>query len=712
MFGFNGKEFRATITSKNVSLNHEGIDAVVLKGSIENITECAGLLRDFMASNYKIEVEFEAGDSNLLSRKDSVLSAVQNEGEVKTYVVRSRNVVEIRGKEDKVKAAAAEIRKFLYGSNDITVLKVPVPDAIIGAIIGKGGSNISKLEKENEGVTVDVNSITNAMTIRGEESAVYLCRGAVLKEMVNVNANDSIKVDLDVLEQLSDNRCIRKITDGLPVNVTVTASQVKLRGNYIDVANVKAAVEELANGSYQGQVTLSSSLLRALLSNDGSKPLFEIIQNESGANVELHEESSSIKITGKKSFVKRAKFSIFDHLESNYNYCFSKLVVPKHIAKVAYDTKEITNMAADTGCDIVFDSDVHALLIQSASSERLATGFEGAQEYVKKCGSLVFTVVVKPDESWLLLSLLTQYRNSLKELEESCNCKLDVFKEESVVSVSVKGDQDIQDGQEALLGLIEKIKCENAFVCIPESSMPQFIGQSSKHINSFAATHSVQIERVKKSPTLIRIHGQEKEVKHAATAVKDWAEGWESKHPGTNVNVDITTLEILDSASSDEKTNICRDCGVKMDVNMATFTVVIRGGKGTAHKRAVDAIEALARSNDEECRRNEPPKKSMVPLVKSQPQPIPEVTPMKFTPPMPPKVTSIPADVVVEKKRKNEAAKKKVSKLQTASNLFNFLISEDPVPTKSSDDASTVSSGLENTDDGYFRSTSGFTIRL
>ena len=667
-----------------------------MRGSVEKITECAGLLQDFISSNYTVEVKFEQGDGTLLSRKDSILSSLNKEGNVNTHIVRSRNVIEIRGKQDKVKAAAEKVMRFLYGGDGIIILRIPMPQSIIGALIGKGGSNISKLEKEHEGVKIDVNNTTNMLSIRGEDNAAYLCRGTVLKEMVNVNANDSIKVNLDVLEQLADKRYIRKITGDLPVNITLTASQVKLRGNCVDVATVKAAIEELSNGSLQSQVALSWPLFDTLRSNVGTTPLFDTIQSETTTSIEMDEESSSIRIIGKRSFVKRAKFFIFDHLLDNHSHCFSKLAVPKHLAKVASDTKAVTAIAAETGCDIVFDADVHTLLLQSVSSERLAKGLKGGKEYVKKCESLVFVVKIDPADSWLLASFLTLYRNSLRDIEESCNCKIEVFKEESVISMAVKEFQYFQDGKKALLTLVETVKAENQFVDIPESSMPQFIGQSAKHINTFAAMHSIQIERVKKSPTRLRIHGQPAAVKNAAIAIEEWMDGWEDRNPGTSVKLDKGTLGLLnDNVPSSEKRKICRDCGVKLDVSTAKSIVIIRGGKGNSHDKAVEAIQAIARIHREEVGTAEPSRTPIIPRAKTPPRVLLERKPVK---------TAVP--IVVEKKIRKEAANKKESKLQTVSNtLFDFLVSD-------SADCSTVSSSLENSEDGYFRSSSGFNVRL
>ena len=69
-------------------------------------------------------------------------------------------MVVITGKEKDIKLAGEELKSYLYGGNGIKVTKVFIPSEILGALIGKGGGNLKKLEKDYHPVKVNVMRIT------------------------------------------------------------------------------------------------------------------------------------------------------------------------------------------------------------------------------------------------------------------------------------------------------------------------------------------------------------------------------------------------------------------------------------------------------------------------------------------------------------------------------------------------------------------------
>lgn len=708
------------MSQKGVHLQQVGIDAVALKGSVENITEAAAMLRDFIASNYTVEIKFESGDANQLQRKGSILSVLEKEEGVKTYLARSRGVIEIRGLRKNVDVAVLKVKRFLFGGDHFLVLKISVPDNVIGAMIGKGGKNISKFEKDYEGAKVGMNNVVNVMTIRGEDKVAYACRGAVMKEMAKFSVIESIGINSEVHEFLSKTSNLRQITNGLPVTVTLTNSHAKLRGNYLDVPIVKAAMDELESGSYEGVVPLAPILFEKVTSEAETTTFLKNVENETKSTTQIDEKNLCLKVSAKRTDVRRAKLLFLNHVERLFpRYC-SKVKVARFYAKVARDSKILIHMSAESGCDITFDHDLQMFIVQAASPEQLTKGLESVEERLNQCKELIFVINIGSSDSWLFSLLLTTYRNEIATIETSCKCKIDIFKIDSVISIVGKHDA----GKNALVALIDRVKKESIFMDLPESSMPHFVGQSLKHMNNFAATHHVQIDRVKKFLSRIRIHGEESAVSNAASAVNEWIIHWEGGNPGTNVYVDNNSLAIfLDTKPTSEKNRIARDCGVKLDVYCLTSSVIIRGGKGDSHKKAMEEIKALCESNlSNETKEGNgeirgPEQDILEPIIET-----PQATRTVHTvlSEIPVKVTTsieenaVPV-VVVEKKSLEDPRTK--NNLQTVSKMFNFLVS-DASPSLSNDapqdpwDASTISGSVENVEEGYFRSTSGFTIRL
>lgn len=682
----------------------------ILKGKLEDITAGARLLRDFMALNHTVEIKFDVDDTKILMRKDSIIATLEKESNVKIRILRSSRILEIRGTEEKAKFAAAEIQNFLRGGNGCVVLKIAVLPTIIGAVIGKNGSNISKYENEHPGVKIDVSSINHVMTFRGDENIAYQARQTVLTEMLKIYANDSVDLPADLPKDLSDKDNLRKITNDRPVTISFRGSQAKLRGNYMDVFAVKATILSLISESHESRLALSPKVFDLLCNAD--EQLLENLKNTKSVAVSLDRDYHSVVISGKKSNVKRAKKELMEIIESSCPNLTSIVSAPKYIAH-AMSTLVVTDIMAQSGCDLVFDSELGVCLLHATtSSERLANGVRMIEDIVKSCEKKIHVVHFDATESWIANSLLTTYSGLLNDIEKKHGCKIDVLKDEILVTVTKK-DLAVPDGAKAALAdLLGTAKSQNVFIEIPESSMTQFIGQSSKHIKNFAKTYNVQIERIKKSSCCLHIYGSKVAVSSAAGAVKEWVSEWESKNPGILIKVEPPITDLLVKS---EKAKISREFGVKIDVNTEDSTVVVRGGKGHSHDKAVLAIKNLSgiaishnHSSSGQSSVNEP---SIQRSQKKNTLTDDTNRTSSFT-----QKVVVPS-VIIENKKSDGIKMKHETKPQNASKLFKFLVSDDAGPVTTGDlqetwDASTVSSGLENVEEGFFRSASGYIVRI
>ncbi len=694
-----------------------GPDLISLKGTIENITEGAALLRDFIASNYTVVVEFEPCDLHVLQRKGSILKEVEMVENVKTYIARSRGVVEVRGLRQKVESAVQMIKTFLFGDENFLVLKISVPNDIIGAMIGKGGSNITKFEKDYEGTKVNMSNLVNVMTIRGEEKVAYECRSAVIKAMTNVVVNGIVSINSDTHGQLSKATTLRKITNGLPVTVTLTNSHAKLRGHHLDVPVVKAAIVELESKKYEGNIPLVPQIFDKVIGNSETTEVLNNISNETKSEINMDKKNHCIQVSGKRADVKKAKLLFLDHLEHFLPHYCSKVKVASYFVKMAREAKALMKMTAESTCNLFFDHDLHIIFVQATSRLQLLNGLEAVQKRLDQCKERVLVMAISSSDSWIFSLLQSQYRQDIAAIEKSCKCKIDTFRTDSVISIV--GDHD--SGEDAMIDLIARIKKENIFMDLPESSMPRFVGQSMKNMNNFAASYSVQIDRVKKVLSRIHIYGEASAVSNAFIAVNEWIARWETKNPGTVIYVDNKSLPIfLNTKPSSEKNRIARDFGVKLDVYCDTSSITIRGGKDDSHEKALEAIQNLCESVGEK-----KAKESEEAPVSSHQEPIKE-NPSCEKPPASRTVNTGQTEVlekpnaVIEEnvvpvmvvEKKDPVTKENLS---TATKMFNFLVSDASLPNEIPQDpwdASTISGSVDNVEEGYFRSASGFTIRM
>lgn len=737
LFGAPGKGMRSKLQQNDVHFKQDGMDTVSFRGSIEKITECAAIVRDFISSNYTVEVPYERSEGSLLGRRDSILRTLEKTGDVRVFQAKQRAIVEIRGIEEKAKAAAEEVKRFLYGGDGLVVEKMSIPSTVIGAIIGKSGSNIAKLEKEYPDVNIDVSSMSSLATLRGPEEQIKLCAGAILQDVVNIAANDNVTITPEVHTFLSKTSNIRKVTNDLPVNITLSSSSVRLRGNCFDVAFVKANLLEVLSGDYEGSISLMPSLFSNVSTSPQVGTFTENIQNRTSTSIIFDTETQSLKVKGKKSNVRFAKNLFIEGLEKEFPQFITVRKTPKHLSKVVSKAKTYIGIAAKTGCMILFDHDTRSFLLQSSSTDSISEGLDAINEHAKECEKLVKIIDVDSSESWLLFNLINN-REPLKEIEETSNTKIDIIIDESIISITGEGSESAKEQIETTMTQMRK---ENAFLDIPESSMTQFIGNSSRHINGLAGTYGINIDRVKKYPTRIRLHGSESGVRSAVEAVYSWVKKWEEKNQGITVELDEETLLcLMDNKPTGSKRKIQRKCGVKLDVCVSESNLTIRGGKNSSPDLALQELDSLSKSLFKEAAKVvEAPK--VEPVTIQIPTPVPAQNPAPSAIPAPtpiqpvtqiaekeiqvlaptlkvatnvqvPEKDSIPTTVVG--KAKSQEPKKK---MQSVNKLFSFLVSDDAAADSNGDnqehwDSSTVSSGVENVESGYFRSASGYTVRL
>jgi len=738
VFGSLGKDMRSKIAKIDVNISQDGNDTVMFKGYVESITEAAIILREYIANNYTIEVDFDSSDTPLLGRRDSILKTLGEDSEVNLYLSRQKQVIEVRGPEDKAKAAAEALIQFLNGGDGNVVEKVTISRLVVGAIIGKGGSGITKLEKDHEGVSANVSSDDGTVTLRGPEEPVRKCRGKIMKEIVKTQVNALVDIDDSTHEFLSKTSNIRKIMNSTGVNLTLMKTGAKLRGNIVDVEIVKENIKEVMTGTYNGRIALSPALFRKISNLEKTKARMQLVNEKTNAKVELDSQGFAFVLSGKKVFVKRGKSMMLDYLITDFPSSFSKIKIPVYLLKLVARTDTVVGIAADTGSSVAFDHDIYSFIIQSPSNQCLVDGSDAVRKHVLKSRKNMNLVQVDKSESWIFADFLRK-PDLLSELQESTECRIEIYREDSVLCIIGKESEKIEAAKAKVTSIIEKLRKENIFMDLPESSMNTFVGQSNRNMRQFASIHFVNIQRVKKNPTRIHIKGSEAKARLAELSVKDWVMNWEKKNPGSSINLDVFDISyLLDPSSSDERQKIQKELDVKIDINGFLSTVTVRGGKdasspekalvlirdlvdehgdadideeSSASPSATTASNEIVQKIDEQAVLKGLPTQNTAPVTtKKVSQAVEPQAPLKENLVIPEECAVPTVDI---KPKKMEAPS---AKLQSVSNLYNFLVSDDAAPVMTGDynepwDSSTVSSAVE-IEEGYFRSSSGFTVRL
>ena len=289
------------------------------------IAQAALLLENFFRDNYQLEFDVAADDEQLLfaGGQDCILSVVEKEHNVRANFIRTTSKVVIRGREENAKISRKAIERSLHGGEGYDVSRFSILDKFRGIVVGKNGSNLTKLETDHE-VSATLLRSNNDLVLRGAPEKVKNCRAAVIKLLATVNVNETVPITRFQYEELSKDNSMRDITDGLNVNATLDKEDVKIRGIEADVKEAIARVIEKLTGKYVATIPLDLAQLNKLQKAASEK--FSQIGESSRATLSLDAEECAVRIEGKRSNVKKAKFTLFKFLD---------FMLPSQFAKVS-----------------------------------------------------------------------------------------------------------------------------------------------------------------------------------------------------------------------------------------------------------------------------------------------------------------------------------------------------------------------------------------
>jgi len=252
------------------------------------------------------------------------LNQIEKDFGVKTTFVRAKLLLVLRGREEDVTNAKGEIEASLRGGKGWSVARIFVPDKFKGIVVGRGGSNLTKLESENEGMLATLLRTNNQLVLRSKNAhQVQKAKQEVVKMLATANVSEVMEISAFYYEQLSANNVMRTITDGLNVQATLEKEQLKLRGIEFDVKEAKARIIEKMTGKYSSFLPLDPAQIGKL--KKASRDILTQVSDQTKARVFLDEEDCSIKLEGSHTKIKKAKNTLLEFLD---------FLLPAQFAKV------------------------------------------------------------------------------------------------------------------------------------------------------------------------------------------------------------------------------------------------------------------------------------------------------------------------------------------------------------------------------------------
>ena len=231
-----------------------------------------------------------------------------------------RNNLLIHGEENAVKAAVEAIESIVSKYEDYQEEKVEVPPEEIGALLGKNGENLHKLE-DSLGVSIRVEE--KDVWIWGTKASLESAKQGILSNLEErVFVNEVIHCTVKQVEFLRADRFERlhRLQDDYNVSISLprklpTAGQteISVRGNRRQLQNAIPMVREALQGLIRWEIAIGE-MIHPLLT--ASSIQMQRLALESHCRIQPEESSGVIKVVGPKEGVELVQDRIWSQLAS------------------------------------------------------------------------------------------------------------------------------------------------------------------------------------------------------------------------------------------------------------------------------------------------------------------------------------------------------------------------------------------------------------
>lgn len=523
----------------------------------------------------------------------NVMNKLAQEFDINMVAYRSDTLILARGPKDRVEAAEKRLNQCIYGGDGYSVAKMVVSEQAVGPIIGKGGSRRMELEEKNEGVKIFIERTNGMITIRGPDQAVQDCRTEILKIVSSIRVTDSMSITSQQHAEFSKPDVIKQLTAGIPVYCTLTESEVSVRGLFSDVRDALALLKAHLTGVYETRIELDSSQYAKVVSTCKDPSHFDRIKASTSTEIELVPSSSSIAIRGKRGNVKKAKMQVMGFLDFLLPSNFKHIKMPKAFQSTVASAASLADVSALSGASVVLDRDLNSIQVQSSDSEKVQKATDLIQSKMAEAEKLVCVVQIDKNESWIIPQIIGKGGQKINVMSKETGCRIDVDKQAMTATVSGENEESVAKAKAAVIAAIDKARRENVFIQLPPNSVASFVGKSGAHIRQFAEEHNVEVERVRKDPTKVRISGPEDSVAAANAALLEWIRAWEEANAEVSLALEKSMIPVVLGKDGSVINEIQKESGCRIDIERKSSTVIIRGGSLEKRNDAVQKVKDI-----------------------------------------------------------------------------------------------------------------------
>lgn len=246
----------------------------------------------------------------VIGRGGSTIKSIQAESGAKLDIEKDSGVVKVSGSADQIAAAKALIAEAVDGPKPEATATIQVGDKG-GTVIGRGGENIRKVQ-EQSGARVDMEKGSGEVKISGSKAQVAKAQELIADLLdPKYDAKDFMDVGMDGVPVIvgKGGANIKRLQQESGAKIDIErglGSVCAMYGTEAAVAKARKLIEaQLADARYSELVECPASAIGAVIGKGGET--IRSIQEDSGARVNVERDPPSVRLSGAKDAVKKAR---------------------------------------------------------------------------------------------------------------------------------------------------------------------------------------------------------------------------------------------------------------------------------------------------------------------------------------------------------------------------------------------------------------------
>jgi far upstream element-binding protein len=401
-------------------------------------------------------------------------------------------VLRVSGNREQVDRALVLVQQFLH---DNQIVEVIVDEALVGGIVGKGGSAIRAMEAET-GASLQLprrSKKSGRVLIRGTPEAVARAQAAMtgaLEELTPLSFEMNVQPRLGGIIIGKKGVTVREIVANSGANVTVGKDgRIVFKGRKGQVEQAKLAVTGLVqeNERVVEEVEVHSDMTGLLIGKGGEK--IRAIERKTGATVNVgrskgksSDEAVKVRIRGTRKEVAAATDEI-GFLTAGLDA--EDMVVPSEQVRALIGKKgeNIRQIQRESGAQLDVDRDTQGLVHIRGPVEAVAKAKDLIADFLKTNHLEKVSVPME-----VAPFIIGKGGANVRHIEASSGAKVQVQGEGMVL---IRGDfEKVQKAKAAVEALLER----NVLVEVEDGLVGAIIGKKGATISGLEDTHEVMIE--------------------------------------------------------------------------------------------------------------------------------------------------------------------------------------------------------------------------